>query len=94
VSVKVKIYDQTYSVAGDLDPAYVEELAHYTDAKMREIARATGLVDSVKVAVLAALAIADELHTLRQTRDDGREALRERAERCLKLVERALRQSA
>jgi cell division protein ZapA len=94
MSVKVTIYDQTYTVAGDLEPVYVEELAQYVDSKMREIARATNLVDSVKVAVLAALSIADELETLRRSRGDGREELRERAERCLKLVERALQQSA
>jgi cell division protein ZapA (FtsZ GTPase activity inhibitor) len=46
------------------------------------------------VAVLAALSIADELETLRRSRGDGREELRERTERCLKLVERALQQSA
>jgi cell division protein ZapA len=94
MSVKVKIYDQTYTVAGDLEPVYVEELAQYVDSRMREIARATNLVDSVKVAVLAALSIADELETIRRSRGDGREELRERAERCLKLVERALQQSA
>jgi cell division protein ZapA len=94
MSIKVEIYDQTYTVAGDLEPAYVEELAQYVDAKMREIGRATNLVDSVKVAVLAALSIADELQTLRRSGGDGREELRERAERCLKLVERALQQSA
>ena len=92
--VKIEIYDQTYQVAGELDRAYVERLAAYVDAKMRDVARATGTVDSVRVAVLAALAIADELHTLKERRDDGREQLRERAERCLKLVERALQQSA
>ncbi len=95
MSLKVEIYDQTYTVAGDLEPAYVEELAQYVDgARMREIARGTNLVDSVKVAVLAALSIADELETLRRSRGDGREELRERAERCLKLVERALQQSS
>jgi cell division protein ZapA len=92
--VKVEIYDQTYHVAGDLDPAYVEELAQYVDAKMREVARATGTIDTVRVAVLAALSIADELRTLEQSRDDGRKHLRERAERCLKLIERALQQTA
>ncbi len=46
---------------------------------MREIARATGLVDSVKVAVLAALAITDELQTLRrQPRRESRGAARAR----------------
>ncbi len=91
---KVDIFDRTYTVAGDIDPAYGEELAQYVDAKMREIARATGTVDTVKVAVLAALTIADELHTVRQTHEEGREALCEEAWRCLKLIERALHQTA
>jgi cell division protein ZapA (FtsZ GTPase activity inhibitor) len=51
-------------------------------------------VDSVKVAVLAALSIADELHTLRQSREKNDETLRANAERCLKLIDRALQQSA
>lgn len=92
--VKIEIYGQTYHIAGDLKAEYVEELAEYVDGKMREVARSTGTVDSVRVAVLAALAIADEMHALKQGRDDSREKLRERAERCMKLVERALQQSA
>ena len=92
--VKIEIYDQTYHIAGDLRRAYVEELAEYVDGKMREVARSTCTVDSVRVAVLAALAIADELHALRQSREESRDKLRERAEKCLKLVERALQQSA
>jgi cell division protein ZapA len=93
-SIKVQIYDQTYHVAGGLDVSYVEELARDVDSRMREVARATGTVDSVKVAVLAALSIADELHSLRQARQSGREALREHAQRCLKLVERAIQQTS
>ena len=92
--IKIDIFDQTYNVAGDLDTAYVEELAQYVDAKMREIARATLTVDTAKVAVLAALAVADELHALRQTREKSRKTLREQARRCLRLVERALHQTA
>jgi cell division protein ZapA len=92
--MKVQIYDQTYNVAGDLEPAYVAELAQHVDDKMRQIARATGTVDSVRVAVLAALAIADELYALQQSRDDNRKSLREEARRCLKLIERALHQTA
>ena len=94
MSIKVQIFDQTYYVAGDLDPAYVGELAKHVDTTMRDIARATGTVDSVKVAVLAALAIADELHGEREgDREQSKEELRERAKRCLKLVERALQQA-
>jgi len=92
--VKVEIYDQVYNVAGDLEPAYVEQLAKYVDVRMRQVARGTGAVDSVKVAVLAALSIADELHALRQSREKNERALRTSAERCLKLIDRALQQSA
>jgi cell division protein ZapA len=91
--VKVEIYDQPYTIAGELDTAYVEKLARMVDAKMRDVARATGTVDSVRVAVLAALAIADELEALRAGREGQDGAVRQRAERCLELVERALRQS-
>ena len=92
--VKVEIYDQTYHIGSELDEAYVQQLAAYVDTKMRAVAEATQTVDSLRVAVLAALAIADELQTLRQTQGELDGALRERAERCLKLVERALKQSA
>jgi len=92
--MKVHIYDQTYNVAGDLDPEYVVSLAQHVDDKMREIARSTGTVDSVRVAVLAALAITDELYSLRQSRDENRNTLREEARRCLRLIERALHQTA
>jgi cell division protein ZapA len=92
--VKVEIFDQAYTIAGELETAYVEKLARMVDAKMRDVARATGTVDSVRVAVLAALAIADELEALRAGREGQDDAVRQRAERCLELVERALRQSA
>ncbi len=93
-SVKVEIYDQTYHIAGPLSPDYVQNLARYVDSRMREVARSTGTVDSVRAAVLAALSIADELHSLRQSREAARQQLREQAQRCLKLVERALEHSA
>ncbi len=91
---KVEIYDQIYNIGGDLDEAYVQQLAEYLDAKMRAVAEATKAVDSLKVAVLAALAITDELHALRKDRGEMEEPLREQVERCLTLVERALKQTA
>ncbi len=92
--MKVEIYDQIYNVAADLESGYVEQLAKYVDLRMRQIARGTGAVDSVKVAVLAALSIADELHSVRQNREKNEKALRANAERCLRLIDRALQQSA
>jgi cell division protein ZapA len=92
--MKIQIYGQTYYMQGDLDTAYVEDLAKYVDAKMATVAEETKTVDSVRVAVLAALSIADELHTLRRSQQDMKGALRDRTERCLNLVERALKQTA
>jgi cell division protein ZapA len=92
--VKVQIFGQTYSIQGDLDQAYVQKLAKYVDEKMNDIADVTRTVDTQKVAVLAALAIADELHGMQRDRSDREELLREQAERCLTLVERALKQTA
>ena len=92
-STKVQIYNQTYSLQGDLDQAYLQELAGFVDDKMHAIANMTSTVDTQRVAVLTALAIADELNTLRKEKSDREELLKEQAERCLTLVERALRQS-
>ena len=92
--VKVQIFGQAYSIRGDLDERYVHKLAKYVDEKMHAIAEATSTVDTQKLAVLAALAIADELHSMKTERSDREELLREQAERCLTLVERALKQTA
>jgi len=92
--VKVEIYGQSYTLGGDLDDTYVQKLARYVDEKMSAVAAATHTVDSVRVAVLAAMAIADELHTLQQEKDQRDETLRERAEQCLTALERALKQTA
>ena len=59
----VSIYDQTYHLSGD-DPGYIQKLANIVDGKMRLVASHGRTVDSLRVAVLAALNIADELATL------------------------------
>ena len=92
--VKVQIFGQTYSIQGELNERYVQKLAKYVDDKMHAIADVTTTVDTQKVAVLAALAIADELHSMQHERNDHEDLLREQAERCLTLVERALKQTA
>src|ERR1039457_743573 len=58
-SVRVEIYDQTYQLRGS-DPEYIGKLADYVDTKMRVVAQQASTVDSLRVAVLAALNIADE----------------------------------
>jgi cell division protein ZapA len=88
--MKIDIYDQSYNVQAAENEQYVADLAAYVDAKMRELAEATRTVDSLKVAVLAAVNIADELFTLRERQRHIEGPLRKRVEKCVALVERAL----
>ncbi len=64
LSINVSIYDQIYHLRGT-DPAHIESLAEFVDAKMRAVSANGNTVDSLRVAVLAALNIADELAMLR-----------------------------
>lgn len=63
--IRVEIYDQSYVMKGDLDQEYVRGLARMVDAKMRSIATRTRTVDTLRVAVLAAMNMADECQQLR-----------------------------
>jgi cell division protein ZapA len=64
-TVVVEIYDQIYHLRG-VDPEHLERLAAMVDGKMRAVSSRGATVDSLRVAVLAALNIADELATLRE----------------------------
>ncbi|WP_263410214.1 cell division protein ZapA [Terriglobus tenax] len=63
--VSVDIFGQIYNLRGT-DPAYIERLAAAVDAKMRAVASHGATVDSLRVAVLAALNIADEMEQTRR----------------------------
>ena len=58
--VTVEIYDQVYHLSGQ-DADHIRDLAARVDAKMRAVAAQGRTVDSLRVAVLAALNMADEL---------------------------------
>ena len=78
-SIRVEIYDQNYHLRGT-DPEYIQDLAKYVDGKMRLISQQASTVDSLKVAVLAALNIADELHVLKRRYESVAQDYTERAE--------------
>ena len=91
--MKIEIYDQSYNVAAEQNEEYLQELASYVDSKMRTVAESTHIVDTVKVAVLAALNIADEMFTARARQVQLEGPLRKRVEKCVDIVEKALEQS-
>lgn len=94
--VRVVIYDQVYHIrpAGDSDPHHIERLARYVDARMRAVAGKTRDVDSLRVAVLTALHIADEYHSLKGQHDTLRAAVSEKSAEFSRMLEKEIRKAA
>jgi cell division protein ZapA len=91
-NVRVEIYDQTYHLRGS-DSEYISELAQYVDTKMRMIAQQAATVDSLRLAVLAALNIADELHVLKRRYDSVATDYNERAEHLAGALDEVLQEA-
>ena len=90
-SIRVEIYNQTYNIRSDGDNEYIMRLAEYVDGKMREISSGTLTVDSLKVAILAALHIADEYHQLKNHQEQNDAQLASRSAECTEMLDRVLK---
>ena len=60
-AVKVTIGGEEYTVRSELPPEYTREVAAYLDAALKRVRDSLPMVESHKAAILAALAITDEL---------------------------------
>jgi cell division protein ZapA len=80
--LKVNIFNQPYHLRTDGDGDYLRQLAQFVDERMQAISSHTSVVDYAKVAVLAALNIADELHRLKFVTEtaESKERLEESAD--------------
>ncbi len=83
----VKIFNQTYQVSSGDDPEYVKQLARYVDKVMTEVLEKTPAVDSLKVAVLAALNIADECFVARNQLETLDDTVTEKSEEMITLLD-------
>jgi len=95
-AITVEIYDQTYRLNGN-NREYVEKLAATVDAKMRAVAAQGRTVDSLRVAVLAALNLADEVARLEDrsaaaSTSGSVESIRSRAHSLTGLLDEVLRE--
>ena len=68
-TLRVNIYGTEYPIRGIADEEYILKVAEYVDAKMREIDQKVAVKSALKVAILAALNITDEL--FRERLDKG-----------------------
>ncbi len=92
VRATVEIFGQRLGLRADGDATRLQESARFVDSRMREVADRSSSVDTVKIAVLTALNIADELFLERETDQDVRQKrLEKQAERLVLKLEKAMR---
>lgn len=88
--VSVEINGLRYPIRSQLEPAYVADLAAYVEEKMQLAARESPAGDTLKIAVLAALNIADECFRAREERSAQRSDLTERTRELERMLDLAL----
>ncbi len=69
-AVKVVIVDEEYTVRSELDPDYTRQVAAHVDAAIRRVLASGPIVESHKAAILAALAITDELFQSKKEQEE------------------------
>jgi cell division protein ZapA len=92
--VNVEIHGQHYAIRSELEPQYVGELASYVDDKMRQAARELTSADPLRVAVVAALNIADDLFNARAESTGAESRLMSRTADIERLIDSVLTEAA
>jgi cell division protein ZapA len=88
--IQVDIHGQRYAVRSELDPQYIGELAAYLDEKMRAAACELTSADPLRIAVIAALNISDEVFRARADTAGVDNRVRARAAEIERLVDAVL----
>jgi cell division protein ZapA len=92
-SVSVRILGHEYRIRTDADPADLSSVARLVDETMERLRDRTGVVDSLDLAIMAALNLARDLVAERSARQDG-ESHAERIRAIADRVEQVLRESS
>jgi cell division protein ZapA len=89
--ISLNIFGRTYDVeVGSGDELLIYSLAEYVEQKLAEAQRDTGIVDTQKLAILAALNIADELFRLKNSRENVSGILDKKADELIKILDDTL----
>lgn len=89
-SVTVSIFGKEYMLRGAAEAEYVRDVAAFVDQRMNEVARGTSVASTARVAILAAVNIADELFREQRRRLEEQATLEDRSERLSHLLDREL----
>ena len=87
---QVDIYGQQYTLRAAGDPQYIKSLAKHVDSKMKEVSEGTPTVDSLKVAVLAAINIADEYFQLKLEWEKLQDTISQKTENISEILDKEI----
>ncbi len=89
-SVRVTIFNQSYTLLASEEPGEVESLAHIVDQLMTDVAQRAGNVDSNRVAVLACLHMADRLRSMERELSELKARVDQKTRQFSLLLDRAI----
>ena len=86
----VQIFGREYKIKGHADETYIQAMAKYVDGKMKELSHSSSLPSQDRLAILAALNIADELFQERNKTSEALSSVEQRAEQLIALLDQSL----
>lgn len=86
----VEIFGAVYQVRGRDDTGYLQTLADLVDRKMREVSQHASTADTARIAILAALNLADELFRIQRRQEGERVEIRDKAAELAEELSQAL----
>jgi cell division protein ZapA len=92
--IEVEIYGQTFTVTSEDEVTYVQSLAVYVDRFMKQVGGSTKATVPLRVAIMAALGIADEYHKALSREEENRQEAEHVAATILKRLEQSERVEA
>ncbi|GMV07457.1 MAG: hypothetical protein AMXMBFR53_37320 [Gemmatimonadota bacterium] len=89
-SVTVRIAGEEHTIRANAEPAYTKKCAKLVDDRIQEIRSKSGLIESHKAAILAALSIADEFFQAQAEADEIRKDVADRTSKVMRRLEAEL----
>ncbi|MBN1613763.1 MAG: cell division protein ZapA [Deltaproteobacteria bacterium] len=87
---RIRILEQEFYVSSDSGDEYVSKVVDYVTVKVEEIRSKTGTTNTLKIAVLAALNIADDYFKLKGAEEDIHSEVENKSEELIKLIDEAI----
>ena len=82
----IRVLGEDISVLSDSGDEYVETVVKYVNDKVKEIQNTTKTINTVHVAILAALNIADEYYKVKEIKENICQQMESRSEKLIHLI--------